>query len=429
MDEKFEMKLEESCLPLIGSGEYIMKAQVDGDILGKSDWVEEHFYIDGPRFRLGEGEIVSVYPGSGMRGSFGDSFAHVIFGRRTLPWERSIEPEKKGRFYAKQEEAPSREPSWLTVLLLRDEEIVNPASGTVESVIKRATDTFVPQLSLEEAEKAEECSYIDLPREFFLELVPSVRELALLSHARRVEPEGKVNNAVSGEEWVSAVVGNRLPASGTEGVRNRAYLVSLEGYGDCWETLKNAKHEKVRLLVLHSWEFYSVTEPLHFLELCGKLDMNRFCVRPEAGTEHYREIVENGYLPMVHSFREGSSTVSFYRGPLVPKCIEKSKPQENGSAVWCQDALYRYDPEIGMFDISYAAAWQLGRLLALGNQAAAGQVQKLRSASKRHLQKQQESEMRKNAGIRACTPDGTEADISAGAWLLQILNQEGGNLL
>ncbi|TDB97412.1 hypothetical protein E1091_08500 [Micromonospora fluostatini] len=31
------------------------------------------------------------------------------------------------------------------------------------------------------------------------------------------------------------------------------------------------------------------------------------------------------------------------------------------------DALLRFDPELGMFDLGYAAAWQLGRLLALGS--------------------------------------------------------------
>lgn len=430
MDEKFEIKLEESCLPMIGSGEYILSAQVDGDVLGKSDCVEERFYIDGPRFRLREEDIVSVYPGSGMKGSFGDSFAHVILGRRTLPWERSIEPEKKGRFYAEKDEAPTGEPAWLYVLLLRGAEIVTLSSGTVENVIRSDADTYFPALNLKEGEEQETCSYMELPKELFLAMVPSVRELSLLSHARRVGTERKAENLALKEGWVSAVVGNRLPASGVNGIRNRAYLVSLEGYGDCRKTLADTAYTKVRLIVLHSWEFYSVTEPLHFLELCGKLDVGRFCAKPEGGKEAYRNVAENGYVPMVHKLREGSRTVSFYRGPFVPGAVMKESPKEENFSTWCQDALYRYNPEIGMFDISYAAAWQLGRLLALGS-GAAGRIQKLRDSNKRGLQKEEERKMLRDAGIGAYTPDedAAQEDILAGEWLVQMLEREGGNLL
>src|SRR5690606_8022517 len=35
------------------------------------------------------------------------------------------------------------------------------------------------------------------------------------------------------------------------------------------------------------------------------------------------------------------------------------------------DQLLAYDPEIGMMDISYASAWQLGKTLALADQAFA----------------------------------------------------------
>jgi hypothetical protein len=430
MDENFKVKLEESCLPLLGSGEYVLTAQIEGKELGNSDCIEDHFYIDGPRFQLAKDDIVSVYPGNGMKGSFGDSFAHVILGRRTLPWERSIETEKCGRSLAEQENAPTGEPPWLCVLLLHDEEIPAISSGTVENVIKPADSIYFPGLSLESGEEKEECSYIDLPCDLFLQIVPSVQELALLSHARQVEPDGKAANATPAEEWVSAVVGNRLPASGTEGIRNRAYLVSLEGYGDYAATLSQKDYEKVRLIVLHSWEFYSVTEPWHFLELCAELDTARLCATSENGTDRYRQILENGYFPMRHRLREGSQTVSFYRGPLVSGCV-KEEQKEKDAAIWSQDALYRYDPEIGMFDISYAAAWQLGRLLAFGNQAVAKQIQKIRTETKRRLQKQEEEKMLQEAGVRL-QEEGQEERrerSSAVEWLVRLLEREGGTLL
>ena len=67
--------------------------------------------------------------------------------------------------------------------------------------------------------------------------------------------------------------------------------------------------------------------------------------------------------------RQGEKTVSWYRGPLVP--LNYDKPVQIQEPVSCADELLRYDPDIGLFDTTYAAAWQLGRLLALQNQSFA----------------------------------------------------------
>jgi hypothetical protein len=56
--------------------------------------------------------------------------------------------------------------------------------------------------------------------------------------------------------------------------------------------------------------------------------------------------------------------VSWYRGPLVPYAV----PRRANVPVWSADASLRLDPGSGMLDASYAAAWQLGRLIALQNE-------------------------------------------------------------
>ena len=54
--------------------------------------------------------------------------------------------------------------------------------------------------------------------------------------------------------------------------------------------------------------------------------------------------------------------MSWYRGPLIP--IPDAAQTVNEIYVNA-DAALQYDKETGLFDVSYAAAWQLGRLLAL----------------------------------------------------------------
>ena len=71
-----------------------------------------------------------------------------------------------------------------------------------------------------------------------------------------------------------------------------------------------------------------------------------------------------GYVPLNHSTPEGEQAVSWYRGPLTPVLTERFYSE---APYLTADEAKVYDPATGMFDISYAAAWQMGRLLALAD--------------------------------------------------------------
>jgi hypothetical protein len=67
--------------------------------------------------------------------------------------------------------------------------------------------------------------------------------------------------------------------------------------------------------------------------------------------------------------------VSWYRGPLVPHFL----PTDPQNVVYsCADAALRYDRQTGLLDVSYAAAWQLGRLLGLHNESFARAIHRLK---------------------------------------------------
>ena len=75
-----------------------------------------------------------------------------------------------------------------------------------------------------------------------------------------------------------------------------------------------------------------------------------------------------GYTGLNHELRGGGRTVSWYRGPLLPSA---KRGRVLKGPVTSPDAVTRFDPETGLLDMSYAAAWQLGRLLALQDKAFA----------------------------------------------------------
>jgi hypothetical protein len=63
-----------------------------------------------------------------------------------------------------------------------------------------------------------------------------------------------------------------------------------------------------------------------------------------------------GCVPLPHAMRHGNKTVSWYRGPLVPG---KNTTTEVSLPIRAADELIYYDDAYGMFDVSYAAAWEL----------------------------------------------------------------------
>jgi hypothetical protein len=82
-----------------------------------------------------------------------------------------------------------------------------------------------------------------------------------------------------------------------------------------------------------------------------------------------------GYAPINHTTRQGLRTMSWYRGPLVPLFL----PTDPQNFVYSSaDAALRYDPHTGLMDVSYAAAWQLGRLLGLQNKLFVHALYKLK---------------------------------------------------
>ena len=98
--------------------------------------------------------------------------------------------------------------------------------------------------------------------------------------------------------------------------------------------------------------------------------------------ESVRAAYQRGYTALNHSTRLGEKAVSWYRGPLVPLYLGRQTGYDFRPAA---DAAMRYDPLQGMMDVTYAAAFQLGRLLALQDRHFAVSLYAYRTRVRRHV--------------------------------------------
>lgn len=144
--------------------------------------------------------------------------------------------------------------------------------------------------------------------------------------------------------------------------------VLLERSSLPWERTPGAL---VRLVTLASWRFACVTEDQTFAHLARALaDQGRPFRLPDSGDPSADAFLREGQVPVRHDLRQGGRTVSWYRGPFVTGPTPARTPAAT-AATRTPDQLLRYYTDAGMFDTGYAAAWQLGRLIALQHSAAA----------------------------------------------------------
>ncbi len=340
------------------------------------------FTVAGPRFALNPAEIYCVYPPESSSGDFANSLPHIVFTRRTIPWERNL---RAGSL-------PAFDAPWMALLLLSEEDFehnkfpkIEPR--TVENLCdeeqQKKDNVSGPKIgksNLKEYELKDPCNTIDLDAKLFQEIAPREADLQFLAHVREVNTDAKETLSFLADGWFSVVIGNRFPQprrpdqQGAEGVENRALLVSLEGMAD-YLPGSSIPFPKVRLVVLANWAF-RCAEGFEFVPSMERLNTGPLAIpfqahgKPqESPQESYvHDAFRRGYAALNHNTRRGEKTVSWYRGPLTPVTIERLADYKFAPA---PDALVRYDPLKGMMDLTYAAASQLGRLLGLQDRSFA----------------------------------------------------------
>ena len=380
------LNLFDYCLPPLSAGDWTIKTEQT--IIWKEQEVDQSykkdqsFSVEGPRFTIDPSDVHAIYPPANSLGKYSNIFPHIVLSKRTLPWERLISPTSENTT------------PWLTLMILEESDIytqegekTQPITRTVNDLINSNPEYKIlgPQgLTVSSDELKSPCYTVDVDSSSFKEIIPAATELPFLSHCRQVVLTNKepLGNVYQEDEtgWFSVVVGNRLPDAG---VKAFACLVSLEGFEDYLYGASKANdvsnYNAVRLAVLAFWSF--TVEPdgtASFAELMTNLDacalkMPKTPATSNSGSltkaqEFVAEALSDGYVPMTYQTRVGEQTVAWYRGPFSPVIL---KEDTSILPFFSAEAALIYDQTTGMFDVSYAVAWQIGRLLALSDRSFA----------------------------------------------------------
>jgi hypothetical protein len=147
---------------------------------------------------------------------------------------------------------------------------------------------------------------------------------------------------------------------------------------------------------------------------------------PETGHPAADAFLHQGYAPMPHFLRRGGKTVSWFRGPLMTSEKTASSLGRDIFSVTTADELVRYHTKAGMFDVTYAAAWELGRLLALQSKRFSGGLYKWRREHARAAVQAEHHEAHLHLPFSGSDPNEKEAfPKELHAWLDRLWDLEG----
>lgn len=354
--------------PPLDSGTYTVEVEQKVKTEGSNKIPEQTFskeltfYVDGHRFApLTPDVIYAVFPPAGNLGEYSNALPHIILKRGTLPWERTIK-------------ATDSELPWLALLLFQESE--KPETQTIKLKDLKATSGNIkfPSFAYEPGQNDEDVvTVIDVPKNILEKILPPEKDLTLLASVNQITNEK--NESLS--EPLATILGNRLPKKGEV---STVHLVALEERYDEERYDKDSgkfnyqgagPNDFIRLVSLASWSFTCVNSKHNFDALLKEIDREPDTLRlPSQNNPPAKQYLDLGYVPLHHALRQGDKTISWYHSPL-----STGQSQDNLTApVPIADQLMRYDPNTGMFDVSYAMAWQLGRMLTLQNQPLAVEI-------------------------------------------------------
>jgi hypothetical protein len=392
----------DNCVSPVPDGRYLITVNqnVSGSGFDPGTYFKpatQSFELRGPQFTLDPTETHATYPPRNSKGVYDNMLPYIVLTRSILPWEREIA--------AGQSQVP-----WMALLVFAASEVtVDPATnGTTSDVVVSAllknknANVLTPDIdpsTVSDEVLNSTCQTVTIGGAVFQAVTPLLAEMPFLALCRQIDA-GK--SAATGEQdpgFFSVVFANRFPAR--SGGTCYVHLVSLEGFtkylvpGAQLPGKPGGGPVDVELVSLVNWSFTSAPEGREsFAGLIqdivrrqdnAAMSLLRFNPPPRQGDASPAEQtvinrLTEGYVPVNYTVATGEQTFAWYRGPfcpVVPQPVPRPTPHYTSA-----DELLIYLQEDGIFDVSYAAAWTVGRMMALADSGLTEHLTNLRRNSR-----------------------------------------------
>lgn len=422
-----ELRFVNNYVPALQPDQYTISAKqtlsASGDVGYRSTTATQLVEVAAPRFQLPPQDIHREFPPPNSQGQFASVLPHIVLTKRALPWERNIFGEGNASI------------PWMALLLLQQDtttkEIIVPSGGSVSATYAQTISvgefltpndgTIAAPQAMQPAVPAPmlqtNCQVVQISTDTFNLVVPSQDNLPYLAHCRLADLSRKAvpdnsspaNPKLAGLHFYSVVVGSRFPqappsSSGEHDSVNVAHLVSLEGFENYVRTNQSdgpvafpSGATSVRLVSFASWSFSALKQTgQSFAQLMEGLvpkggDSSKLMLNvpielpatppadPTSAQKATYDTLTSGYIATGYATRQGEKTFAWYRGPFTPTL---PPPLTDGAVPLGNSArAVVYDPTTGVFDHSYAAAFETGRLMALNSKSFGANLLRWRRSS------------------------------------------------
>ncbi len=232
------------------------------------------------------------------------------------------------------------------------------------------------------------------------ESVPDLVKYKYLSHVRNLNTEGMTNVGAVDEfgeavdQLFSVVVAHRTgPWDNKSPTPVVVHLVTLEGIEPRIDLSKlpSEPASYVSLCSLYSWTYQCLpNDSINFYDAMLHLGNTYKPLRvappepPKDSTKTTQSTLavagvadrmKDGFTLSRWRVKSGEETAAMVRGPFVPTTVPRN-PQ--GCQSTFSTDLQILDRQMGIMDISYSLAWQLGKTMAIADQAFTAAVARLR---------------------------------------------------
>jgi hypothetical protein len=206
--------LHSQAVPPLPAGDYTLQGtqEVAG---GPTAPYSGSLRVTSARYRMPPDQILSTFPPANAEGAFESRLPQIVIKRRTLPWERVMDP-------------AHREIPWMALVVIAEGE--GQVSG--ESPV---SDCVTPGVNLAGPNDVATGFYLTVSQTVVNAVFPTSDDLQLLTHMREVDLSDTELALGDDDGFLAVMLANRLPQYdrvNCQPVRYMACLISLEGQLD-----------------------------------------------------------------------------------------------------------------------------------------------------------------------------------------------------